>query len=180
MTRWRPELPSGTCPAVKFQVNLEASRLPSIGVVGTPHGLPIEVPLFGRDREVDRVDELVRSIELGARFVVIRGEAGIGKTSLWRVALQRHRAAGHRTLVTRPTEEELYGPAVGLADLFGGVTDRLSELQEHDRFESGQFVLDMLRALATDTPVVVAVDDVQWFGSGVGRRAAVRVPPSRR
>ena len=152
-------------------------------MVGTPQGFPIEVALFGRDREVDRVDELIRSIELGARFVVIRGEAGIGKTSLWRVALHRHRAAGHRTLVTRPTEEELYGPAVGLADLFGGVTASpetpgLSELRERDRFESGRFVLDTLRRLATETPVVVAVDDVQWLdpvSAGVLRYALRRL-----
>ncbi|HZB42574.1 MAG TPA: ATP-binding protein, partial [Ilumatobacter sp.] len=151
-------------------------------MIGTPQGFPIEVALFGRDREVDRVDELVRSIELGARFVVIRGEAGIGKTALWRAALQRHRAAGHRTLVTRPTEEELYGPAVGLADLFGTVIDGVKELQEQDRFESGQFVLDMLRRLATDTPVVVAIDDVQWLdpvSAGVLRYAFRRLEGER-
>ena len=66
-----------------------------------PAGASVDGPLVGRDREVDRIDDLVRSIDRGARFVVIRGEAGIGKTSLWRSALQRHRAAGHRTLVTR-------------------------------------------------------------------------------
>jgi DNA-binding CsgD family transcriptional regulator len=131
-------------------------------VVGTPHGSPIEGAIFGRDREVDQVDELIRSIDLGARFVVIRGEAGIGKTALWRSAVVRHRAAGHLALVTRPTEEELYGPAVGLADLFGDIDEGSGVLAEHDRFERGRYVLDTLRRLAAHAPVVVAIDDVQW------------------
>lgn len=125
---------------------------------------PAEVPLVGRGPEVDRIEELVRSIEFGARFVVIRGEAGIGKSSLWRLAVQRHRQAGHRTLVTRTTEEELHGPVVGLVDLFENVESEAgSPSSDSDRYERGRDVLATLRQLAAEAPVVVAIDDVQWL-----------------
>ena len=79
---------------------------------------------------------------------------------MWRTALVRHRAAGHLTLVTRPTEEELYGPAIGLADLFGDVDDASGVIEERDRFERGRYVLGALRRLVAHAPVVVAIDDV--------------------
>lgn len=81
-------------------------------------GAPAEIPLVGRERELDRIEELVASIDRGPRFVVISGDAGIGKTSLWRWASHCHRRAGHRTLVTRASEEDLNSPIVGLVDLF--------------------------------------------------------------
>lgn len=125
---------------------------------------PVEAPLVGRDRELDRIDDVLRSVPDGARFVVIRGEAGIGKTTLWRDAVDRHRRAGHRCLVTRASEEESRGPLVGLADLFVG-TDPGPVLLEPDadRFERGRAVLATLRRLAAEAPVVVAIDDVNWL-----------------
>ena len=70
---------------------------------------PPEPSLVGRDRDVERLAALVSGIAAGQRVVVVRGEAGIGKTSLWRWALQHGRDAGAGTLVTRATEEELSG-----------------------------------------------------------------------
>lgn len=132
-------------------------------MTGTLIDSPVEVPLVGRDREIDRIDELVRSIAFGARFVVIRGEAGIGKTSLWRLAVQRHREAGHLALVTRAAEEELHGPIIGLADLFDDVTGGRALAVDSDRYERGRCVLATLRRLATESPVVVGIDDLQWL-----------------
>jgi DNA-binding CsgD family transcriptional regulator len=122
------------------------------------------VRLVGRDRELDRVAELVDAAGRGARFVVIRGEAGIGKTSLWRWGAQRHAMAGHRVLVTRASEEELHGPIVGLVDLFEHTTEGADALTpDLDRYERGRRVLATLRRLAADAPVVVAIDDVNWL-----------------
>ena len=127
-------------------------------------GGPVESVLAGRDREVDRIEELVASVERGARFVVIRGDAGIGKTTLWRWALQRHRSAGHRTLVTRAVEEEMHGPIVGLVDLFADVAPDTGILSpDIDRFERGRRVLATVRRMTGESPVVIAIDDVQWL-----------------
>ena len=127
-------------------------------------GLSAADPLVGRENELAFLDDVVSSIERGARFVVLRGPAGIGKTALWRAAVRRHREAGHRVLATRPAEEELAGPMVGLVDLFGDTEADLGALAaDLDRFQRGRAVLATLRRLAAGTPLVVAIDDVQWL-----------------
>lgn len=125
---------------------------------------PVDAPLVGRDPELDRIDQTVRSIAEGTRFLVIRGEAGIGKTRLWAEAVDRHRRAGHRCLVTRCSEEESRGPLVGLAELFGDTDAGAGVLApDIDRFERGRAVLATLRRLCRESPVVVAIDDVNWL-----------------
>lgn len=120
--------------------------------------------LVGRDREVDRLDDLLNVVGRGARFVVVRGEAGIGKTALWRVAVERSRRAGFVTLVTRAAEEELAGPVVGLVDLFDGCHPVEGALAtDAGLYDRGRAVLATLRTLAADSPVLVAIDDVQWL-----------------
>jgi hypothetical protein len=89
-------------------------------VAGRP-GTLADAPLVGREAELERLDDLVARIGQGTRMVVLRGEAGIGKTALWRIALRRHRAAGHRVLTARAAEDELPAPMLALADLFDGV-----------------------------------------------------------
>ena len=122
-----------------------------------------------------RLQELTRASR--ARFVVIRGEAGIGKTALWRWAVATLQAAGHRVLVTRPAEEEMHGPMTGLLDLFEGRGPEPGALEpDVDRFDRGRAVLRTLRRMAGDGAVVVAVDDVQWLDAVTARalRYAVR------
>jgi DNA-binding CsgD family transcriptional regulator len=137
----------------------------------------VQSSLWGRDHELDLLWDLVRTIEVGARFLVIRGEAGIGKTALWRWGLEQHRAAGHRVLVTRPAEEELLGSMTGLIDLFEESDADPAVLDpDVDVFDRGRAVLRTLRGLAGPQPVVVAIDDVQWLDAVSARtlRYAVR------
>ena len=121
-------------------------------------------PLVARDRELAFLGGVVASAGEGPRCVVLRGPAGVGKTALWREGLRGHRAAGHRVLVTMPAPEELAAPMVGLVDLFGDLEPEPAVLaRDADRFERGRAVLATLRRLATETPLVVAIDDVQWL-----------------
>ena len=53
--------------------------------------------------------------------MVVCGEPGIGKTALWRAAIDELRDRGHRVIVARPGEDELQGSLVGLGDLFADV-----------------------------------------------------------
>ena len=121
-------------------------------------------PLVGRDTELAFLDDVVASIDGGPRYVVLRGPAGMGKTALWREALRRHRAAGHRVLATRPAEEELAGPMVGVVDMFEDAEPDPGVLAaDADRFERGHALLATLRRLAASGPLVLAIDDVQWL-----------------
>ncbi len=124
----------------------------------------VERPLVGRARELRRIETLVRGVENGPCFLVVRGEPGIGKTALWRNGIERHRAAGHRVLVARPAEEELPGGMTGLLDLFEHIETVPGTLDaDRDPFGRGRGVLGTLRDLTRESPVVLAIDDVQWL-----------------
>ena len=96
---------------------------------------------------------------------MIRGDAGIGKTALWRWGVEQHRAAGHRVLVTRPAEEELHGPMTGLLDLFEDAGPAPGTLDpDADVFDRGRAVLRTLRpARERRRRSSVAIDDIQWL-----------------
>jgi AAA ATPase domain len=122
------------------------------------------VRLAGRDRELKRVEAFVGATGRDARGLLIRGEAGIGKSAIWRVALDRLRAAGHCVLVTRPAEEELQGSMVGLLDLFETIETEPSVLDpDADVFDRGRAILRTLRRLTASRPTVLAIDDLQWL-----------------
>ncbi|MGZ8605061.1 MAG: ATP-binding protein, partial [Actinomycetota bacterium] len=122
--------------------------------------------IVGREAEVLQIDAFVSAVPHGLRALLVRGEPGIGKTTLWRHGVDLSRAAGYAVLLTRPAEEEMPLSLVGLVDLFEAVdADAAVLLPETGPFARGRAVLDALRALAERTPVVVAIDDLQWLDS---------------
>jgi predicted ATPase len=84
-----------------------------------------------------------REIELGAALtafatlpavVAIEGEAGIGKTSVWRAVLDQLEARDNAVLSARPAEAETHLSYAGLADLLDPVLDdTLAELPAPQR-----------------------------------------------
>ena len=170
-------------------------------------------PLIGRVDELAVVDEFLVSLERGARALLLEGEPGIGKTRLWQEAVERARGRGDRVLTARPGGSEVQLAFAGLGDLVGEVLDdvlpalplpqrRALEIAllladaggapPDQRAVSAAF-LGALRALASESPVVIAVDDLQWLDSAsaavlafaarrldsppVGLLATVRVSP---
>jgi DNA-binding NarL/FixJ family response regulator len=147
------------------------------------------VELVGRERELARVSGWLDDVPLGPCAAVVRGDAGIGKTVLWRAALEAAQARGFTVLSTRCVEAEMPLAFGGLADLLDAVLAEIAhELAEPQRAALAiavgleapgdeppdQFVLSRafaaaLRLLGRDAPVLLAVDDVQWLD-----------PPSRR
>ena len=121
--------------------------------------------LVGRDRECARLEEFVGSVPHGARALLVRGEPGIGKTTLWRRGLSECGRASHRVLVARPGEEEMQLGLTGLVDLFGEVADVTAD----NPFTRGHAVLAVLRGLADGGPVILAIDDLQWLDNGSAR-----------
>jgi len=142
-----------------------------------PRTPPTEAPLHrpalprggivGRDAELARVEELVRTLDAGARSLVLVGEAGIGKTTLWTHAVARCRAEGACVLLARPAEEDRHSAGQGLRDLLDDLPGNVhaDHLLADDLpvLERARATLDVLRTLAAERPVVVAVDDLPWL-----------------
>jgi hypothetical protein len=56
--------------------------------------------IAGRDAELAKVDAFLDEVERGPSCLLIDGEPGIGKTTLWLHAVSRARARGHAVLET--------------------------------------------------------------------------------
>ena len=133
--------------------------------------------IFGREAELTAIADLLAKPPAA---VVIEGEPGIGKTTVWEAGVA---AAGGRVLSCRAagTEVQLSFAALGdllapaLADLLPALPPprrRALEvallLEDPDgpppeRRAVGLAVFDCLRLLAESGPVLVAVDDAHWL-----------------
>jgi DNA-binding CsgD family transcriptional regulator len=136
--------------------------------------------LIGRDEELGLV---LVALEDPPAAVILEGEAGIGKTSVWRAALAELAAGDIRVLSTRPAEAESQLSYAGLADILDPVLDEAlatlpspqrcalevalqraePEGAPPDQAAIAFAVLGALRAASETAPVVVAVDDMQWL-----------------
>jgi DNA-binding CsgD family transcriptional regulator len=140
--------------------------------------------LSGRTDEMRSLDEFLERAANGPSVLVLSGEAGIGKTELWQAGLERARARGARVLSYRAVEAEAVLSFAGIAELLGPVADEvlpsLGELRRRalgaalliegsggdsaaEPRAIGLAVLDVLKALSTGAPVLVAIDDFQWL-----------------
>ena len=161
----------------------EASRGGLISVIIAPRGVKAEVEsLLGREQELAAVGRLLTTLAERPAAVVLEGEPGIGKTTLFKNAVDQARSRGYTILAATPTEAESALSFVGLTDLLGRVHERFAELPAPQRHalevallldESGEAVPDpraiglgllgVLRGLAESAAVVVAIDDLQWL-----------------
>jgi DNA-binding CsgD family transcriptional regulator len=149
---------------------------------------------LGRDTELGQIEAWLAPGAVpgpaGQRPVlVIQGEPGIGKTTLWAEATGRARAAGWHVLSCRPAASDAGLPHVGLADLLRGVPDdafaRLPAPQRRAlgvallREEASAADLDpravgtglaaLLVLIGSDGPLMLAVDDAQWLDPASAR-----------
>ena len=146
--------------------------------------------MFGREPECARIEQLLDRAPAGPLGIAVEGAAGVGKTTVWRHAVDSAQARGYRVLEAAPSEADAGLAFSGLGDLFDGLGDELFGcLPEPQRRALGaalflsapseapddldalpRAVLSLLRALASDATVVVAIDDEQWLD-----RASARV-----
>src|SRR5215217_3650822 len=142
--------------------------------------LPIPTSgLLDRVDERDVLERLVAGVRAGqSRVLVLRGEAGVGKT-----ALLRHLSAtatGCRIARAAGVESEMELAFAGLHALCAPMLDRLPQLPEPqrvalstafgltagpppDRFLVGLAVLSLLADIAEEQPLVCIVDDAHWL-----------------
>ena len=69
----------------------------------------------GRDAELSSLRDFVRRISDGAVGFVLEGEAGMGKTTLWRAAVEHAEEVGLLVLQAQPVESETARPSPGSA-----------------------------------------------------------------
>src|SRR5215472_15520997 len=81
--------------------------------------------LLGRSRELGAVAAFLDGLPSGPSGLVLEGEAGIGKTSVWLAGVADAAARPYLVLSSRPTESEATLSFAGLGDLLGGVLERV-------------------------------------------------------
>ncbi|WP_280381199.1 ATP-binding protein [Nocardia wallacei] len=134
--------------------------------------------VLGRAEELARVDRLLADARAGTGgALVIRGDAGIGKTVLLDHAARA--ADDMRVLRGVGIESEVSVPFAGLHLLLHSCLDRIDALPEPQaralraafglgdggggRFLIGAATLSLLSELGGDGPVACLIDDAHWF-----------------
>ena len=141
--------------------------------------MPALADLVGRERECAAIDAVVdQALDGRGGALVVRGEAGIGKTALLEHAAER--ADGMVVLRTTGVEAESDLAFAGLYGLVRPILRFLPELPEPqsqalqgalglgpstsaERFLIAAALLSLLAAAAEDRPVLCVVDDAQWL-----------------
>lgn len=151
--------------------------------------------LVGRRSELAATAAFLTDAAVCPAALVVEGEAGIGKSTVWAAAVDNARQRGFRVLAARPTKAESALPYVTLADLLGGVDASLVETlpdpqrravdivllrspepgaTTHHRAVAAAF-LGVVQRLAERSPVLIAVDDLQWVDTSSARALAYAV-----
>jgi DNA-binding CsgD family transcriptional regulator len=139
--------------------------------------------VVGREGELRVLRNFVVGLDERGAALLLAGDAGMGKTTLWHVAVEMARGDGYRVLATRPSAAEARLGFAGLRDLLDDVAAEVLDampgpqadalrvallLERPGRTSVDQPVvaaafLSALRALSAARPVLVAVDDAQWL-----------------
>ncbi len=138
--------------------------------------------MLGRDGEREQLERFV--VSAWPRLLLIEGEPGIGKTTLWRYGVDAASRAGCRVLAFRAGEAErsltfagLTGllPDAAIDEVLPHVPDprraalETALLRSDDRETPadprtvGLALVSALTALAERQPLLLAVDDLQWL-----------------
>jgi DNA-binding NarL/FixJ family response regulator len=146
------------------------------------------------------VSAFLDSLSHGSGALLVEGEAGIGKSTVWFEAVRLAETLGYRVFRARPAESEAKLSYSGLADIVGPAFDearsQLPEPQERalaatllrvtssepaDPRTVATAVVGVLIELSRERPVLVAIDDVQWVDLASKRALefAVRRLPAR-
>lgn len=128
-----------------------------------------DVRIVGRAVECARITDWLSATSDGVTALFLQGEQGIGKTTLWRRAVHEWRRAGGLALVARPAEEESSLALSGLVDLFHDIVDVTALRGEQDPITRGRLALDAVRSACAETPVMIAIDDLQWLDAPSAR-----------
>jgi DNA-binding CsgD family transcriptional regulator len=145
--------------------------------------MPIDV--VGRSAELATIAAFCSAVDSWPAGLLLDGEAGIGKTTLWLTALQEARTNGYHVLSARAWQAESVLAYGAVADLLSGIDpallSALPDVQrvavdrvlfrgsgvgpDTDQHVAAAALLSAIAALAAQAPVVVGIDDLQWLDS---------------
>lgn len=145
-----------------------------MGADGTTAGL------VGRDAQIDALDRLLHGVRHRGVAVLVRGEAGIGKSALLHHVSGAAAGLGLRVVGTTGVESETTLPFAGLHQLVRPLLGRLPALPAPQRralraafgmtddaapelFLIGLAALTLISDSASDQPLVLVVDDAHWL-----------------
>jgi DNA-binding NarL/FixJ family response regulator len=143
----------------------------------------VPTQVVSRPVESRAVSELIAAVASGPSALVLEGEAGIGKSTIWSAAVERAQAAGLRVLSTRAVQTESVPAYTSLAALLDGLDDAdFAELAPPQRLAVdrvllrpsadgpvtdqravGAAFLSVLERLGQQSSVLIAIDDLQWL-----------------
>jgi DNA-binding CsgD family transcriptional regulator len=136
-----------------------------------------------RPAEWRRVREFAADVRASPAGLALLGEAGAGKSTLWRAGIDAAAAAGHRLLRSEPSSSETDLSFAGISDLLTGLLPSVAAEIPGPQLEALEIalllrpagaepptpraialaVLAALRACLAASPVLIAIDDVQWL-----------------
>jgi len=140
-------------------------------------------PIVGRDNEIAAIQDFLGVVAAHPVGLVFAGDPGIGKTALWEAAVELSREVGYRVLEHRSVQAESELAFAALIDLIAPVLDMVADQIPAPRRQAlelalllsddiaspvdpraiGLGVLDVLVQLARRSPVILALDDLQWL-----------------
>lgn len=135
--------------------------------------------LIGRERELSFLEGLLGGVHERGQAVLLRGEAGIGKSSLLAAASESAHARGFQVLRASGVQWETHLPFACLHQLLRPILHRVEELPNPQRvamqaafgmtqaaapdfFFIALAVLDLLADAAAQAPLLLIVEDLQW------------------
>jgi DNA-binding CsgD family transcriptional regulator len=139
--------------------------------------------VFGRARELGMVAAFLDRLPWGPSGLLLEGEAGIGKTTVWTAGMADAAARSYLVLSSRPAESEVKLSFAALGDLVDGILERVLAALPSPQQNALQVALllkdpagsppehravcaaflGVIRRLAAEGPVVIAIDDLQWL-----------------
>jgi DNA-binding CsgD family transcriptional regulator len=145
--------------------------------------------VVGRDAELRATARFLDSLAGQPQALLLEGEPGIGKTTLWLAAVEQARQRGFRVLLCRPSAAEAQLSYASLADLLADVGDPVLESLPQpqrraidfvllraeaepavaDYRATGAALLSVVERLADEMPVLLAIDDLQWLDGSSAR-----------
>jgi len=168
----------GTTPGIRFadhgRTKLKGFAQPwQLYRVGSAAQDSMAEPVFGREVEIRRIDELIGSVVEGSgQVLVLAGEAGIGKSHLARAAMARARTAGALVGSGGADEFEQQRPGRMLAALCAGLGVDFDDLRRPVSEAEGPLIdpaysvverfVDAVEHLGVARPLLLVVEDLHW------------------
>ncbi len=139
--------------------------------------------IIGRREELQALARFIDAVPAGGYALLLEGEAGIGKTALWQEGMAAARRSGVGVLAARAGQAETGIAFAAVGDMFASSLDetlpRLPSVQRRaleialllrepdgpppDVRLLGLALVSVVKALARERPLLLALDDVQWI-----------------